>query len=119
MIKRKIQGILADLATKFPVITITGPRQAGKTTLAQLQFPDYKYVNLEDPDVRLLAERDSKEFLEQYSAPVIIDEVQRVPKLLSYIQVIVDRDKKKKGGLFGGLKKIFTDVFDVVDDDEI
>ena len=97
MIKRKIQGVLADLATKFPVITITGPRQAGKTTLAQLQFPDYKYVNLEDPDVRLLAERDSKEFLEQYSAPVIIDEVQRVPKLLSYIQVIVDQDKKKKG----------------------
>lgn len=48
MIKRKIQGVLADLATKFPVITITGPRQAGKTTLAQLQFPDYKYVNLED-----------------------------------------------------------------------
>ena len=97
MIKRKIQQVLADLATKFPVITITGPRQAGKTTLAQLQFPDYKYVNLEDPDVRLLAERDSKEFLEQYPAPVIIDEVQRVPKLLSYIQVIVDRDKKKKG----------------------
>ena len=46
MIKRKIQSVLADWATKFPVITITGPRQAGKTTLAQLQFPDYKYVNL-------------------------------------------------------------------------
>ncbi|WP_294483006.1 ATP-binding protein [uncultured Victivallis sp.] len=97
MIKRKIQSVLADWATKFPVITITGPRQAGKTTLAQLQFPDYKYVNLEDPDIRLLAERDSREFLQQYSAPVIIDEVQRVPKLLSYIQVIVDQDRQKKG----------------------
>ena len=96
MIKRKIQSVLADWATKFPVITITGPRQAGKTTLAQLQFPDYKYVNLEDPDIRLLAERDSREFLQQYSAPVIIDEVQRVPKLLSYIQVIVDQDRQKK-----------------------
>ena len=97
MIKRKIQSVLADWAAKFPVVTITGPRQAGKTTLAQLQFPDYKYVNLEDPDIRLLAERDSREFLQQYSAPVIIDEVQRVPKLLSHIQVIVDRNRQKKG----------------------
>lgn len=94
MIKRKIQGVLADWATKFPVVTITGPRQSGKTTLAQMQFPEHTYVNLEDPEIRLLAEGDSREFLQQYPAPVIIDEVQRVPKLLSYIQVIVDREKK-------------------------
>ena len=94
MIKRKIQSVLADWAAKFPVVTITGPRQSGKTTLAQIQFPYYTYVNLEDPDIRLLAEGDSKEFLQQYPAPVIIDEVQRVPKLLSHIQVIVDREKK-------------------------
>lgn len=94
MIKRKIQGILADWATKFPVVTITGPRQSGKTTLARMQFPEYTYVNLEDPEIRLLAEGDAREFFQQYPAPVIIDEVQRVPKLLSYIQVIVDREKK-------------------------
>ena len=63
MIKRKIQSVLADWAAKFPVVTITGPRQSGKTTLAQIQFPYYTYVNLEDPDIRLLAEGDSKEFL--------------------------------------------------------
>ena len=94
MIKRKIQGVLADLATKFPVVTITGPRQSGKTTLARMQFPEYTYVNLEDPETRLLAEGDARAFFQQYPAPVIIDEVQRVPKLLSYIQVIVDREKK-------------------------
>jgi len=94
MIKRKIQGILADWATKFPVVTITGPRQSGKTTLARMQFPEYTYVNLEDPEIRLLAEGDAREFFQQYPAPVVIDEVQRVPKLLSYIQVIVDREKK-------------------------
>lgn len=94
MIKREIQGILADWATKFPVVTITGPRQSGKTTLARMQFPEYTYVNLEDPEIRLLAEGDAREFFQQYPAPVVIDEVQRVPKLLSYIQVIVDREKK-------------------------
>ena len=96
MIKREIRKVLADFARHFPVVTITGPRQSGKTTLAQMQFPDYHYVNLEDPDMRMIAEADAREFLKLYSPPVIIDEIQRVPKLLSYIQVLVD-EKKKKG----------------------
>ena len=96
MIKREIRKVLADFARHFPVVTITGPRQSGKTTLAQMQFPDYHYVNLEDPDMRMIAEADAREFLKLYSPPVIIDEIQRVPKLLSYIQVLVD-EKKTKG----------------------
>lgn len=96
MIKRAIRTVLADFARHFPVVTITGPRQSGKTTLARMQFPDYHYVNLEDPDMRMIAEADAREFLKLYSPPVIIDEIQRVPKLLSYIQVLVD-EKKKKG----------------------
>ena len=95
MIKREIRKVLADFARHFPVVTITGPRQSGKTTLAQMQFPDYHYVNLEDPDTRMIAEADAREFLKLYPPPVIIDEIQRVPKLLSYIQVLVDERKKK------------------------
>lgn len=99
MIKREIRKVLADFARHFPVVTITGPHQSGKTTLAQMQFPDYHYVNLEDPDMRMIAEADAREFLKLYSPPVIIDEIQRVPKLLSYIQVLVD-EKKKKANIF-------------------
>ncbi|OQA83460.1 MAG: hypothetical protein BWY31_02844 [Lentisphaerae bacterium ADurb.Bin242] len=94
MIRRTIQKELLTLAKSFPVITITGPRQSGKTTLAQAAFPKYKYVNLEEPDSRQLAQKDARGFLNLYSAPVIIDEVQRVPELLSYIQTIVDASHK-------------------------
>ncbi len=95
MIQRKIQSELALLAQEYKVVTITGPRQAGKTTLARMQFPDYNYVNLEDPETRQLAERDAKEFLKRYSTPLIIDEIQRVPALLSYIQVECDQSNQK------------------------
>ena len=95
MIKRKIQQELAALAQEYKVVTITGPRQSGKTTLARMQFPDYSYVNLEEPETRLLAERDAKEFLKRYSTPIIIDEIQRLPMLLSYIQVECDKSNAK------------------------
>ena len=95
MIQRKIQTELAQLAQEYKVVTITGPRQSGKTTLAKMQFPDYDYVNLEDPEMRLLAERDAKEFLFRHPAPIIIDEIQRLPMLLSYIQVECDKSNKK------------------------
>ena len=94
MIERKIQPVLAKLAEQFPVVTITGPRQSGKTTLAKMQFPHYDYVNLEDPEVRRMVEDDAREFLKRHPAPVIIDEIQRVPQLLSYIQVLVDESGK-------------------------
>lgn len=95
MIKRKIQQELAKLALEYKVVTITGPRQSGKTTLARMQFPDYSYVNLEEPETRQLAERDAKEFLKRYSTPIIIDEIQRLPMLLSYIQVECDKSNQK------------------------
>jgi len=102
MIKRKIQAELALLAEQYPVVTITGPRQSGKTTLARMQFPDYHYVNLEEPETRQLAEKDAKEFLKRYPAPVIIDEIQRLPMLLSYIQVESDRGKRKGAFILTG-----------------
>lgn len=95
MIKRKIQQELAKLAQEYKVVTITGPRQSGKTTLARMQFPDYTYVNFEEPETRQLAERDAKEFLKRYSVPIIIDEIQRLPMLLSYIQVECDKSNIK------------------------
>jgi len=90
MIHRAIQSQLLRLWASYPVVTITGPRQSGKTTLARTTFPDFRYVSLERPDIRQMAESDANAFLQAYPAPVIIDEIQRVPQLLSYIQVIVD-----------------------------
>ena len=95
MIPRKIQAELAQLAKEYKVVTVTGPRQSGKTTLAKMQFPDYDYVNLEDPENRSLAEKDAREFLHRHPAPIIIDEIQRLPMLLSYIQVECDQSNKK------------------------
>jgi len=95
MIKRSIQKELKVLAKEYPVITISGPRQSGKTTLARMQFPEHTYCNLEHPDTRRLAKSDPNAFFEQFPAPMIIDEVQRVPELLSYIQVLADESKKR------------------------
>ena len=95
MIVRKIQKELAELAREYKVITITGPRQSGKTTLARMQFPDYDYVNMESPEIRQLAEQDAREFLKRHPAPLIIDEIQRLPMLLSYIQVKCDQSRQK------------------------
>lgn len=93
MIQREIQVQFKQLMKMYPVVTITGPRQSGKTTLAQMTFPEYRYVSLENFDVRQMAEADPKGFLKSYAAPVIFDEIQRVPELLSYIQTIVDENK--------------------------
>lgn len=90
MIKRKISSELLKLKDEYPVVSILGPRQAGKTTLAKMELPDYAYVNLEIPENRELASTDPKAFFKQYSNKVIIDEIYRVPTLLSYIQGIVD-----------------------------
>jgi len=95
MYKREILNEIKSLAKEFRVITVLGPRQAGKTTLCKIAFPDYKYVSLEDPDIRLYATEDPRGFLSQYQQYVIFDEVQRVPQLLSYIQTIVDEDNIK------------------------
>ena len=95
MYKRTILKEIRALAKEFRVITVVGPRQAGKTTLCKMAFPLYQYVSLEDPDVRLYAIEDPRGFLNDYRKNVILDEVQRVPQLLSYIQTIVDEDNLK------------------------
>ena len=97
MIRRDISNQLIELVNQVPVITIIGPRQSGKTTLVKSTFPEYSYVNLEDPVSRMLATEDYRGFLHTYKEPVIIDEVQRVPELLSAIQVMVDEDRGKNG----------------------
>ena len=93
MIQREIQQQLLKLAAMYPVVTITGPRQSGKTPLAKMTFPQYRYVSLENFDIRQMAEADPRGFLKSYAPPVIFDEIQRVPKLLSFIQTAVDEDK--------------------------
>lgn len=85
---------LKSLSRQFPSVTIVGPRQSGKTTLAQTTFPNYGYVSLEDPDARRHALTDPHGFFESYPAPLIIDEVQRVPDLLSYLQGVMDKTRK-------------------------
>ncbi len=96
MVDRTLKTKLLDLGTKYPVITLTGPRQSGKTTLLKHTFPDYEYVSLENIDMRSFAQNDPRGFLASYPSHVIIDEVQQVPQLLSYIQTHVD-DKGEVG----------------------
>lgn len=98
MIKRQIESELRKLMQEYPVVTITGPRQSGKTTLVKMVYPDYTYCNLEVPDIRQLAETDPRAFFNRFQFPLIIDEIQRVPELLSYIQGIVD--ETQENGMF-------------------
>ncbi len=92
MIKREIEQKLLALSEKFPVVAVIGPRQSGKTTLVRATFKDHSYVNLEEPDTRLFAVGDPRGFLQ--TTPMVIDEFQRVPELLSYIQTVVDSDNR-------------------------
>ena len=95
MYHRIMQEELEDAAKKFPIVTVLGPRQSGKTTLVQQTFPDKPYVNMEAIHVRELATSDPVGFLERYPEGAILDEIQEVPSLLSYIQVRVDTSNRK------------------------
>jgi len=90
MIIREIAPRLTALFKQYPFVTVTGPRQSGKTTLCRAVFPDLEYVNLERPDQREFAETDPKTFLSRLSDGAILDEVQRLPELLSWLQVLAD-----------------------------
>ncbi len=94
MIKREISRKILGLSKKFPVISVTGPRQSGKTTLLKNLFGDLFYASLENPETRMFAIRDPNGFLLQYANGGIIDEAQLVPELFSYIQGIVDQSGK-------------------------
>lgn len=94
MIAREIAAEMRILLGEYPIVTLLGPRQAGKTTLAKSICHGADYANLEVPETREFAHSDPKAFLAQFSGQVVIDEIQRVPSLLSYIQDIVDREKR-------------------------
>jgi len=94
MIERNLAKSLLEAASKYPVVTLTGPRQSGKSTLCRALFSDRIMVSLEDPDQRAFAEHDPRGFLAQLGDEAVIDEVQRVPELLSYLQGMVDANPR-------------------------
>lgn len=98
MIERNATQAVLEKAKHYPVVVITGPRQAGKSTLAKLLFPQKPYVSLEDLDQRRFALEDPRGFLSQFPQGAILDEAQRCPDLFSYIQTIVDA--RQEMGLF-------------------
>ncbi|MBK7636835.1 MAG: ATP-binding protein [Saprospiraceae bacterium] len=98
LIKRKLSEHVKHAATYYPIISVAGPRQAGKSTMLQQVFSDYEYISLEDPDMYALASTDARGFFDRYKEGVIIDEAQKVPELFSFMQGIVD--KKRTPGRF-------------------
>jgi hypothetical protein len=102
MIPRVLEALAIQRARQYPVVTVTGPRQSGKTTLCRAAFPDKPYVSLETPDVREEALRDPRGFLARYPAGAVLDEVQRAPALLSYLQEIVDERRRNGDWVLSG-----------------
>lgn len=101
LIYRSLEKEISRLIKHFPVITITGPRQSGKTTLCREMFPEYTYVNLEDPVTRAQVIADPRKFFDLYSVGLVIDEVHNYPELFSFIQVIVDQAPDRRFILTG------------------
>ena len=106
-VQRDLTPRLIDAAQKSPSITLTGPRQSGKTTLSRAVFPQHGYVSLEALDARAFASEDPRAFLSQYPDGAIIDEVQRVPELLSYLQGIIDEDPKPGRWILTGSQNLY------------
>ncbi|MFA6244681.1 MAG: ATP-binding protein [Candidatus Hydrogenedentales bacterium] len=94
MIPRHLANTLIRAAKQYPIVTVTGPRQSGKTTLARAAFNKHEYVSLENPDERTFAAEDPRGFLARFRGPVIFDEAQRVPSLFSYLQEVVDNEDR-------------------------
>lgn len=111
LIKRALTDRVLEASTEFQVIAIIGPRQSGKTTLAQTLFPNHKYVSLEDHDMVTVALADPRKFLAEYATEsgIILDEIQHAPRLLSYMQTIVDREKKNGFFIVTGSQNFLVD----------
>ena len=106
MIDRHISKFIEREMNSFPSVTLFGPRQCGKTTLARSMYPDYSYANLEDMNIRRLAIEDPDEFFVRFPEPVIIDEIQRVPELLATVQVRIDNNHKSAQYLITGSQQV-------------
>ncbi len=91
MINREIESVFFEVLNYYPIVTLTGPRQAGKSTFLKNRLSDWKYVSLEEPDIREFCKIDPKGFFSTYSEHTIIDEAQRVPEIFSYLQTQVDK----------------------------
>ncbi len=101
--KRVLSKTIQRAIKTFPAIVVTGPRQSGKTTLYKMLFSNtHNFVSLENPDIRVRAKEDPVSFLNQYRPPVIIDKIQYLPELLSYIKTEIDSDRKPGNWLFTG-----------------
>ena len=101
MIDRKLKDSIKENIAYFPIVTVTGPRQSGKTTLIRTMFPDMPYYSLENPDTLAMAMNDPMAFLMQHSEGMLLDEVQNAPQLLSYLQGVVDEHRDRKYILSG------------------
>ena len=106
MIERAISTYVKECVEEYYSVAVFGPRQCGKTTLVQSLFPNFSYANLEDMNTRMLAKNDPEEFFTRFQEPVIIDEIQRVPELLSAVQVRIDKSKKKGQYIITGSQQI-------------
>ena len=102
MILRTLQDTLEHYAAKYPIVTLTGPRQSGKSTLLKHAYPTYRYISLEDIDMREFATNDPRGFLNSFPGQVILDEAQRVPSLFSYLQTHVDKTNESGMYLLAG-----------------
>lgn len=101
-IHREIEAELVKLESQYPVFVITGPRQSGKTTLARHKYPNLPYFSFENPDIRVMALTDPRAFLKNIPDGAILDEVQHVPDLISYLQQIVDENREKSRFILTG-----------------
>ena len=113
--KRTVEGVVRNVSETFPVLLVTGPRQVGKSTLLErLAEPERKRVSLDDPTLRALARTDPELFLQRYTPPVLIDEVQYAPELFPYIKMIVDR-RRKSGDFWLTGSQMFRMMQDVTE----